>query len=196
VLGALAMLSFLSAPPLMAATPNDPAASRVDSFDDALIAAMKAGAAAGVKGRDRQLTPAVEGAFDLPTMIRLAVGAPWTSMTEAQHSDLIRAFTRYTTANYAHNFDAYGGQKFVIQGVQERGTSKVVQVQLVSPRSATNALLYVLHQTPAGWKVFDVYYNGISQLATRRADFAGSLQSGGAPALLSRLEALTTKLLD
>jgi phospholipid transport system substrate-binding protein len=175
--------------------PSDPAAARVDTFDDALLSSMKAGAAAGVKARDRDLTPAVESAFDLTTMTRFAVGPAWATMTEAQRTDLVHAFARYTTANYAHNFDSYSGQKFVIQGVQTRGTDKIVQAQLVSPHGSTNNLIYRLHETPGGWKIIDVYYNGISQLTTRRADFAGPLASGGPSGLLSHLDALTSKLL-
>ena len=177
------------------AAPADPAAARVEAFDNALLAAMKSGSAAGVKARDRDLTPAVQGAFDIPTMTRFAVGPPWASMTEAQRADLSRAFERYTTANYAHNFDSYSGQKFVIQGVTTRGTDKIVQAQLTSPHGSTNNLIYRLHETPEGWKIIDVYYNGISQLTTRRSDFAGPLASGGAAGLLSHLDALTAKLL-
>jgi phospholipid transport system substrate-binding protein len=194
--GALAAVFLALAPAGWAAGESDPAAVRVDSFDTALLGAMKAGAAAGVKGRDRELTPAVQSAFDLATMTRFAVGPSWANMTDAQHAELVKAFERYTTANYAHNFDAYSGQKFVIQGVQARAGDKIVQAQFVSPHAAPVSLIYRLHETPAGWKIIDVYFNGISQLTTRRADFASSVGSGGAPALLSHLEDLTSKLLS
>lgn len=188
-----AAVALAVAPQAAPAAPADPAAARVDAFDDALLAAMKS--SGGVKARDRALTPAVESAFDLQTMTRYAVGASWTSMTEAQHADLVRAFERYTTANYAHNFDAYSGQKFEIQSVQTRGVDKIVQAKLVSPHAAPVALIYRLHETAAGWKIIDVYYNGISQLTTRRADFASS-SSAGAAGLLSHLDDLTSKLLS
>ncbi|HEY2051720.1 MAG TPA: ABC transporter substrate-binding protein [Caulobacteraceae bacterium] len=185
----------LALTPVAFAASADPAQAKVDAFDNALLAAMKSGASAGAKGRDRELAPAVESAFDLATMTRFAVGSSWSTMTEAQHTELIGAFKRYTTANYAHNFDSYSGQKFIIQGVTTRGTDKIVQAQLTSPHGSTNALIYRLHETPDGWKIIDVYYNGISQLTTRRADFQAPLASGGASGLLSHLDALTTKLL-
>jgi phospholipid transport system substrate-binding protein len=44
--------------------------------------------------------------------------------------------------------------------------------------------------------VIDVYYNGgISQVATQRSDFQSTLQSGGAKALVAKLDSLTDKLL-
>lgn len=187
--------AVLAIAPVAFAASADPAAERVEAFDNALLAAMKSGSAAGVKARDRELTPAVQAAFDIPTMTRFAVGPPWASMTEAQHAELVRAFERYTTANYAHNFDSYSGQKFVIQAVTTRGADKIVQAQLTSPHGSTNSLIYRLHDTPQGWKIIDVYYNGISQLTTRRADFADPVANGGAAGLLSHLDALTAKLL-
>jgi len=188
----LALAVSLSPMALRAAPASDPAIAKVDAFDDALLSAMKMGG--GIKARDRELTPAVQSAFDLPTMTRYAVGTSWSTMTEAQHADLVKAFERYTTANYAHNFDSFSGQKFVVQGVQTRGQDKIVQAQIVSPRNAPVSLMYRMHETPAGWKIIDVIYNGISQLTTRRADFA-SATAGGAASLLARLDDLTNKLL-
>jgi phospholipid transport system substrate-binding protein len=192
-LGALIAIAPMS--PALAAATSDPAAVKVEGFDDALIAIMKAGATAGAKGRARTLTPAVENSFDLATMTRFAVGPSWASLTDAQHAELISAFTRYTVANWASNFDSYSGQKFEIASVQLRGTDKIVQCQLVSPHGAPVSLIYRLHEGAGGWKIIDVYFNGISQLTTRRADFAGPLASGGAAGLISHLDALTHKLL-
>jgi len=193
VVGALLAWASIASAPAFAA-PADPAAARVEAFDDALVGAMKAGATAGPRGRGRTVAPAVESGFDLPTMTRFAVGPAWASMTEAQHGALIGAFTRYTVASYASNFDSYGGQKFQIQAVQTRGPDKIVPVQLTSPHGAPVTLIYRLHGTPSGWKIIDIYFNGISQLTTRRADFAQPLNMGGAAGLISHLDALTQKL--
>jgi ABC-type transporter MlaC component len=45
------------------------------------------------------------------------------------------------------------------------------------------------------WKIVDVYYGAVSQLTTRRADFAAPLASGGATGLVSHLDTLVAKLL-
>jgi len=51
-------------------------------------------------------------------------------------------------------------------------------------------------QSGGGWKIVDVYYDAISQLTTRRSDFAAPLASGGARSLLSHLSATSDKLLQ
>ena len=54
---------------------------------------MKAGKSLGADGRARKLTPAVERAFDLPTMTRFAVGSAWSSYSSSDQAALIKAFT-------------------------------------------------------------------------------------------------------
>ena len=50
-------------------------------------------------------------------------------------------------------------------------------------------------QVGGSWKIIDVYYGAISQLTTRRSDFAGPVASGGAAGLVTHLNQLTDKLL-
>jgi phospholipid transport system substrate-binding protein len=191
VLGA-ALVAALG--PAALAAPADPAAARVDALHNALIEMMKSGG--GVRGRASRITPAVAAAFDLPTMTRFAVGPKWAQMTPAQQSALTAAFQRLTVANYAHSFDHFGGERFETDpNVQVRGADKIVQSRLIPPHDKPVALLYRMRQTADGWKIIDIYYNGVSQLTTRRSDFAEPVASGGADGLLSHLNALSDKLL-
>lgn len=193
---AAVLAAGLAFAPMAFAAPADPAAARVDTFDNALLEAMKQGASLGVKGRAQKLTPTVESAFDIPTMTRFAVGPKWAQMTPAQQRELIAAFTRLSVANYAHNFNKYGGERFTIDpNVQTRGADKIVQSKLIPPHDKPVNLIYRMRQTPEGWKIIDVYYDGVSQLTTRRSDFAQPVDSGGAEGLLNHLNALTDKLL-
>jgi phospholipid transport system substrate-binding protein len=196
VAAALAAVVLALAWPAIAAAPADPAAARVDALHNALLEMMKEGPSLGAKGRARKVTPAVESAFDLPTMTRFAVGPKWAQMTPAQQSALIAAFTRLTAANYAKNFDKYDGERFTIDpNVQTRGADKIVQAKLIPAHDKPVNLIYRMRQTPDGWKIIDVYYDGVSQLTTRRSDFAQSVETGGAEGLLAHLNALTDKLL-
>ena len=194
---AVAALLLAAAPAAsLAAPPTDPAAVRVDAFDHALIEVMKGGATLGVKGRARKIAPAVEAAFDLPTMTRFAVGPKWADLSAGERDSLTAAFTRLSVASYAHNFDSFSGERFDLDpNVQVRGPDRIVQCKLVPPHDKPVSLLYRMRQTASGWKIIDVYYDGVSQLTTRRADFAQPLASGGAAGLLGHLDALTEKLL-
>jgi len=175
----------------------DPAASQIEAFDAALIDTMKAAKALGVEGRYRRLEPIVARAFDFATMTRFAVGPSWASIPPAQQQALIGAFGRLTAASYAHDFDGYSGERLDLDpNVLTRGPDKVVTTHLISPGQAPVTIAYRMREYGGTWKIIDVFYNGaISQLSTRRADFASTLAHGGAPALIAHLDALVDKQL-
>jgi phospholipid transport system substrate-binding protein len=178
------------------AAPADPAAAQIEGFDNALLDSMKNAKALGVRGRYRQLTPVVERTFDVATMTRFAVGPPWTGMSAAQQQALVDAFGRLTIASYAHNFDGYAGERFDLDPqVQTRGVDKVVVTRLVRKGDAPAVIGYRMRQSAGAWKVIDVFYGNVSQLSTRRSDFAAPLASGGASGLLAHLNALVDKQL-
>ena len=194
-LSAGAALALALQAPVASAALADPAAQQIDAFDAALLQVMKNAHPLGFQGRFRQLTPVVERTFDIATMVRFAVGPSWTTMTPAQQESLTDAFRRLTIASYAHNFNGYSGERFSIDpNVLTRGPDKVVTTHLATPGETAATLAYRMRQSGGGWKVIDVFYNGsISQLTTRRSDFAATLASGGAPALISHLNALVDK---
>lgn len=173
-----------------AAQQADPAGQVVEALDSALLATMKAQGGEGP--RAHIVAPAIDRAFDLPLMTRLSVGPAWASFTPAEQQGVISAFRAMTVAQYARNFEGWSGQRFAFAApVETRGGDKLVRTQLISPSGDTEALGYRLRMSGGSWKIIDVYYrNAISQLATRRSDFAGVLAKGGARALIQHLNAL------
>jgi len=192
----LAVTLCAQAPAAMAAQ-ADPAAARIEVFDQALISTLKEGPALGAKGRYRKLEPVIEDTFDLPVMTRFAVGPAWATMSPADQQALVKAFTRLSVASYAKNFARFDGERFDIEPtVQTRGADKVVQSHLTPGHGAPVSLTYRMRNAGGAWKIIDVYYGAISQLTTRRSDFAAPLASGGAKGLLEHLNSLADKLLS
>lgn len=194
------LAALLATAPLAAALPAwaaDPAAERVEAFNRALLDTMKQGKSLGAQGRFRKLQPAVEQAFDLPTMTRVAVGPTWPSIAPADQEKLVAAFSRMSAATWAHNFDDYSGETFKLGAISANASGdKLVRDQLIQKGGEPVNLNYRMRQTPGGWKIVDVFYNGsISSLATQRSDFAAALQAGGAAALVKKLDAQTETLL-
>src|SRR5690348_3274554 len=107
----------------------DPAVQTVEKFYDALLDSMKNAKTLGAKGRYDKLKPAVEAAYDLPTMTGLSVGpAAWAGLSAADKKELTDAFERLTVSSYAGNFDGYSGEKFTVEPTaQVRGNDKFVK---------------------------------------------------------------------
>jgi phospholipid transport system substrate-binding protein len=173
------------------ASASDPVKT-VESFHAALLDSMKNAKTLGVQGRYNKLAPAVDAAFDFTAMTQAIVGPEWANMSVADRKSIIDAFRRTTIAGYARNFDAYNGEQFTTNPqVQDRGGEKVVSTQMTRVSGSAIPFIYKLDSAHGGWKIDDVYANGfVSQVATKRSEYAATLKSGGAASLAQKLNAL------
>ena len=192
----LCVLALAPAANSVYAAASDPAVTQVQTLTSALLKSMRAGPTVPVTERYRQLKPVIEHTFALPFMTQLSVGADWAKFSPQQQTALIASFSRYTVANYAHNFRTYDGQKFAVDdNVIIRGPDKVVRTNITSSGGTPTTLLYRMREVDGKWKIVDVFFNGVSQLTLHRVDFASAIGSGGAPALMAYLNKLSDGLL-
>jgi phospholipid transport system substrate-binding protein len=187
------VLAALITPVPVLAQAADPARTTIEALNDGLLGIMKAKGT--VKSRSATIAPVLDRTFDLPLMTRLAVGPSWTSIAPADQQALVAAFRRMTIAQYATNFDSFGGETFTIDpNIETRGGDKLVRTTLNTPGKEGIPISYRLRQTGGSWKIIDVFYkNSISQIATRRSDFASVLAKGGAKALVTHLDSIAAK---
>jgi phospholipid transport system substrate-binding protein len=174
---------------------SDPAASQVETLTASLLQSMRAGSAEPMTERYRRLEPVINQVIGLALMTRLAVGPEWTTFSPEQKDAVIAAFSRFTIANYAHNFRDFGGEKFEIDDVVGRGEDKIVRTRIIPAHDTPVSLLYRMRDVDGVWKVIDVYSDGISELTLRRDDFVAALASGGAPALIAHLNKVSDELM-
>jgi phospholipid transport system substrate-binding protein len=192
----LCVVLVLAAADSARAADSDPAAAQVQTLTASLLKSMQAGSGISMTERYRNLEPVIERVFALPLVARLSVGPEWASFSPDQQQELVAAFSRYTVANYAHNFRKFEGQKIEIDdAVVSRGQDKIVRTRIVQPPDSPVSMLYRMHEVDGTWKIIDVYTEGISALALRRSDFASAIASGGAPTLIAHLNKVSDGLM-
>jgi phospholipid transport system substrate-binding protein len=186
---------LLGSLPLQAQAPSAAAAYIQNYYRDLMPTIQQAGRLT-VRERDKRFAPAITAAFDFPTMTRLAVGPAWKSFSPAQQAAVQEAFARFIVADYASQIDDYSGESFVVDpqtSPASRGGGEIVKTRLLQPGGRTVNINYLVR----GGRVIDVYLNGtISDLATRRDEFASIIASGGADGLIKRLQDRTQTLLS
>jgi phospholipid transport system substrate-binding protein len=193
---AVALVAILAgSSPLQAQTPSA-AAAHVQTYYQELMPTIQQARRLTVRERDKRFAPAFTAAFDLATMTRLAVGPAWKNFSPAQQAAVQEAFARFIVADYASQIDDYSGESFVVDpetSPVSRGGGEIVKTRLVQPGGRTVNINYLVR----GGRVIDVYLNGtISDLATRRDEFASIIASGGAEGLIKRLQDRTQSLLS
>ncbi|MBV8565861.1 MAG: ABC transporter substrate-binding protein [Methylobacteriaceae bacterium] len=173
---------------------TDPAARRIESYYQQLLPTIRQASALSVRERARRFSPAILGAFDLGTMTRLATGPEWSRFSGSQQAAVREAFGQFIVADYASQIDNYSGESFQVEPTTEvRGGDRIVKSKILKPGGSAVTINYLMR----GARVIDVYLNGtVSDLATRRDEFASILASGGgAEALIRSMREKTQRLL-
>jgi phospholipid transport system substrate-binding protein len=184
-LAAAAVLALITSP----VRAEQAAVEVVRQYQAALIAAMQQGAA--YEARYRSLQGPVAKAFDLGFIAQRAAGPAWSNFTDPQKKKYVDVFSRFSVAQHATRFKKFGGERFEVLGTDDVGRGFVrVRTQIVTGSGERVQLDYLMGQRAGGWRIVDVFAKGaISEVATRRADFAPVIQSQGADGLIRELEA-------
>jgi phospholipid transport system substrate-binding protein len=179
-------LAILSQPTCAASASGSDA---VQGLYDTLLSTMKNGRTLGQSGRFVQLEPVVRRTFDIATMARLSVGpSSWATMSESQRQQVIDGFGRYISAIYADRFDSYAGQKLQVTDEQPAAAGIIVHSQIVKANGEPVKVDYLMRKNGDSWLISDIYLDGaISEVATRRSEFAAILRNEGIDGLIAAL---------
>ena len=192
------LLVSIAMPPMAANAQADSPETTISGLNATLLSTMKQAQSLGVSGRYQVLLPVLTKTYDTPLMARLAVGQSWSTLQPAQQAAITDAFRRMMIATYAKRFDGFSGETFQIVDISNRGTAdKMVKTHIIQSNGKPVAINYLMRKSGPEWKIVDVYLDGtISELASRRAEFATILQSGGPDALIASLKKQGDKLLS
>jgi len=198
VVGLLLSAIIFSAPSQAASTADtDPAIQApIDALNGVLLEVMKAGATLDFAAREQKLEPVIRKVFDLRFMAQRTVGQYWNEMSEADRGRFVDAFSRWTVATYASNFDGYDGETFETLGTDKSTNTVWVRTRLNLPGKDPVSLNYVMREQPNhDWQVADVFYNGsVSEITRRRSEFQGVIRAKKLDGLIAALDDKTKQL--
>jgi phospholipid transport system substrate-binding protein len=160
----------------------------IRQFYGHLLDTMQNAKALGARGRFQRLEPIVFSTFDVPFMAKLSIGPQWNALNPEQKQRASRAYGRYLAAVYASRFDGYSGEQMQVLGDQKIRRGTLVKTRIIKSDGEPVTIDYMVHDNAVGYQVRDVYVTGtISELATRRSDFAAILRSNGVEGLIATL---------
>ena len=167
----------------------------VQGLYDALLSTMKNGRTLGQSGRFTQLQPVIRRSFDIGAMARLSVGPAWAGLSEMQRGQVTDSFGRYVSPIYADRFDSYTGQRMEVTGEQPAPSGVMVKSQIIKASGEPVKVDYMMRRNGDSWLISDIYLDGaISEVATRRSEFAAILKTEGIDGLVAALNRKTDTL--
>ena len=185
------------AEPAEAATPESPEAL-VARLNGVLLEAMRNADSLGYQGRYDLMRPTLTQTFNFPVMAQITAGTGrWRDFTPDERQRLVESFSRMSIATFASRFDGYGGERFeVVDAQPQRNDRILVRSRLVRTDGQPPVELnYLFQEFSDGWRILDVYLDGIySELSRQRSEYATILSRGGVDALIQEIDAVTQRL--
>ncbi len=161
----------------------------VEKLNNTLLEVMKRAKELGYQGRYELLEPVVREVYDFKAISKYVLGKHWDSLVPEQKKNFIEKLTQYGIAAYASQFNDYSGEQFKILGEEPfRGRFRVVKSILEVPDDENVNFVYILRKTGDSWKIIDVRYDGVSDLALKRSQFTEILGKKGFDGLLAKLD--------
>ena len=126
--------------------------------------------------------------IDTELMAKLVLGRThWPKLTVPQQKRFTELFAVRLKNFYLDKTSLYQDEKVFFKPAVQARTGIQVPMTLISNEKEVS-ILYKLHKTGDGWKIFDVEIEGISILMTYRSQFDDMLRKGSVQSLLSELE--------
>jgi phospholipid transport system substrate-binding protein len=168
----------------------------IRTFCERLLESMKGGAKFGFAGREAKMRPAVADAYDMPAMMKATLGTAAAKLSPEETARLIKAYTDFSVATYAAQFNEWNGESFDVGEVRPSAGGMVIVISRLVPKNGDPTEIdYVMRQTDGQWRIVDVLFEGtVSQVAVRRSEFGSLFRSKGLDGLVGILEKQTAAL--
>ena len=182
----LPVSSGFSAPDRGSETPEQV----IGHLQSSLLQVMQEGEKLGYEGRYKFLEPVIDQSHDIDLIIKTILGATyWSQLDKAQQDSIVDTFRQLSIATYAGRFTHYEGEQFKI--VEQRSLPReqtLVRSQLTKSDGGMVNFDYVMHQTDGGWRIVNILFDGVSDLAIKRGEYRAVMQRDGFPALIQLLK--------
>ncbi len=202
VAGLLAGLAFCAAPGAASANPADAAKGTakppsktetatqlVARLQSKLLTVMQRAKQLGFEGRRKELGPIIRETHYIAAIARLTVSRYWKNLTKDQQKLLVKTFGDLSVANYASKFDGFNGERFARVAEKKSGKSTIVRTTITKTNGKKHTLDYTLRQVKGKWRILNITADGVSDLATKKAEYGSVMGSGGFNALINKLRA-------
>ena len=185
---AVVLIALLGLPPAVRAG-ETPAREVVQTLHDALLDIMQAADELGFDGRRDYLGPVIDEVFDMAVIARASSGRHWRLAEEDEKARMVEIVTGLSVTTYAARFDGYTGENFRIVSEQPAPRDmRFVNTEIVKSDGTTVQLNYLMRESEDGWRIVDVYLDGVySELALRRSEYASTLKRSGFEGLFIEL---------
>jgi phospholipid transport system substrate-binding protein len=125
--------------------------------------------------------------FDFAEITRRALGRHWQTARPAEREELVVLLTARLQQAYLERLEQYDGQRVSVVGELVNGDLATVRTRLVSKDGVETPVDYRLHRRGERWLAYDLTVEGVSLVASYRAQCNTIVRASSTQALVARL---------
>lgn len=162
----------------------------IQKLQSSLIQAMRDGPQLGYEGRFKVLSPVIDQSHDIELIIKTILGSTyWSQLDDNQKNLVIDTFRQLSIATYAGRFTQHEGEQFeVIEQRELPHEQMLVRSQLTKSDGGIVNFDYVLQQKEGRWRIVNILFDGVSDLAIKRGEYRSIMQRDGFSAFIELLK--------
>jgi len=142
-----------------------------------------------LKEREDKFRTLLRNDFAMNDIGRFVVGPYWRRMSPEQRTDYLDLFGEWILKTYSIRLGGYSGEQFQVLNTTPAGQHDVLVKTRIN-KSAGNGFnaSWRVRKIDGGYKIIDIYVEGVSMAITQRSEFESILQRRGVDGLLSMLK--------
>ena len=142
-----------------------------------------------LKTRELLFEKMLNNHFDKKLIHRAVLGKAAKGASEEELIRFGKAFDKHIVKVYASQLGVYSNQLFIIDKAFKKGKKDTIVSSHIEHETAPPLRIdWRLRDRGEGTKIIDIAIEGVSLLATKRADFGASIKKGGLHSLIIDLE--------
>jgi len=125
--------------------------------------------------------------FDFDEMARRTLTRHWNARTPDERAEFVRLFTDLLEGSYIGRIEQFSGERILYLAERVDGHYATVRSKIVTRRPSEIAVDYRLQLRDGHWRAYDVLLDGVSFVATFRAEFERIIQQSTYAGLVDKL---------
>lgn len=147
-----------------------------------------------LSAREAEVRRLLKDNFALAQIGKFVLGRTWNSTTDDQKREYLGLFAEYVLVTYTRRLGGYSGETFKIVHAESIGDrDAIVWTEIDRPNGQPLKAGWRVRQMNGKNYIVDVVVEGVSMIATQRAEFASIIKAQGMEGLLQTLRLQVSK---
>lgn len=143
----------------------------------------------GIRERIQRIHKGMEETFALEARARAVLGPQWNGLQAEQRQRFVRSFRRLgAVALYGQLAGNEGSRLEEVRQQEVSGGTTIIEYRLGLDGEDPLPLRYLVRKEGTAWRIWSLEIDGVSDVATNRAQYRAILEEKGMEALIQKLE--------